>query len=670
MRTWINLKEIRISILKNLTHFPGNASRYNIKILISIVLFLGLGVISGYGQHDTNSGRTPLPTPRIYLNLSGFNLDAPKRFTAPSLKDGSTFYIKREGGGDVLYKGKLNNKIGDFSAFNPKSYYPQEYVVEAGKLVSDPFFIGPWWLQKVTYQPAMDFMIQSRHYVGNVTETRRKSYGWRDDTHFAFELNTLVEQFLSNPAAYTRMPGKITYEKPDERNTWGTLEPYNENAPDIVKLIHWGADVIVTRGLKHEMFKEQLSYFLYAWPWINRWLPEQNYKVILEYTFNHWTDSDRDQDNEYWHEETPKGTHNLLDINTKLGTTKGANPPGHTIQPNLLMYEVAKREGKENPGKFLDAAVQQADWIIDHIDWKDPQTTKGQRMSEHITLTALTHLLRVYPEDAPDGLQKKINKWAEIMISRSVNMWDFRKLSDSQWVPTGSGPTMWNEPGNLAGFPAIAYAAASVIDNRDTIKRLEEVAQAHFDNLFGRNPTGRHASYDAPVELKGVEHGWFSEHPNGIGLLENVMFVLDGSPKEEHYPYNPEIGDIGWTEGWVNFNTAYNRSLAWHAWYYSNIEIFQEGGKMKVQLQAPLNFNYAYSEPVRVKITTSNDDMEWVKLSELHPMSRQMQGTIDLKQTGTAEPNNELLELKAGEEVHATYGFGYMRQIDRIVFGN
>lgn len=636
---------------------------------ILFLLFCFSFMACGWSQNlttDKPSEQGTLPTPRIYLNLSGFNLEAPKRFTAPALEDSTDFYIRRKDGGDVLFEGKITDHIGDFSTFNPKNYYPQEYIIEAGDLISEPFYVGAWWLQKITYQPAMDFMIQSRHYVGNVRETRSKSYGWRDDTHFAFELNTLVEQYLSNPVAYDRMPRKINYEEPDKRKAWGELKPYNHDAPDIVKLIHWGADIILTRGLKHEMFKEQLAYFLYAWPWIEKWLPDQNYQRVKEYAFNHWTKEKKDLENEYWHEETPEGSHNLIEINTEIGSTKGANPPGHTIQPNLLMYEVAQRESLEAE-KYIDAAVRQAKWVIDNLDWEDPQSTKGQRMSEHITLTALVHLLREYPEKAPDGLQEKIFEWAQVVLKRSKNMWDFRKLSENQWVPTGPEPTMWNETGNIAGFPAIALAAASVIDNENITVRLEELAQSHFDNLFGRNPTGRHASYNAPVELKGVEHGWFSEHLGGIGLLENVMFVLDGSPKEEHYPYNPEIGDVGWTEGWVNFNTAYNRSLAWHAWYNSEINLDNKNNKVFIKLRAPLNFNYRSIETVQVRITTSGGDVEWVELKDAYDLALDMEGHIYLKESDRFELGNGVLEFSKGEEIKVSYGYGYMEQQDRIL---
>lgn len=89
---------------------------------------------------------------------------------------------------------------------------------------------------------------------------------------------------------------------------------------------------------------------------------------------------------------------------------------------------------------------------------------------------------------------------------------------------------------------------------------------SHFDNGFGRNPVGRHFSYDAPREIEGVEFGWFKFLPGGIGRLADARFVIDGSPKDGHYPYHPEKGDFGWTEGWIQFNTPFNLSLAWLAY--------------------------------------------------------------------------------------------------------
>ncbi|HKK17466.1 MAG TPA: hypothetical protein VJ952_02195, partial [Opitutales bacterium] len=171
--------------------------------------------------------------PEIYLNQSGFNLGAPKRFTAPTLPDGTAFSIHPAEGGEAVFSGTIEGHLGDFTAFEPDD--ERGYVVQAGGHSSVPFTVGLWQLERITYQNAVDFMIDSRHYVGNVTEERRRSYAWRDDHHFAWALRTLVPQYLSNPAAYERMPKRVSYVEP-EPGLWGALEPYDEDAPDMVKL--------------------------------------------------------------------------------------------------------------------------------------------------------------------------------------------------------------------------------------------------------------------------------------------------------------------------------------------------------------------------------------------------------------------------------------------------
>ena len=75
------------------------------------------------------------------------------------------FIVRPAKGGAALAKGVIKNKIGDFSSFNPEG--DAEYVVEAGGITSVPFRVGPFWLERISYQDAVDFMIDSRHYVGN-----------------------------------------------------------------------------------------------------------------------------------------------------------------------------------------------------------------------------------------------------------------------------------------------------------------------------------------------------------------------------------------------------------------------------------------------------------------------------------------------------------------------
>ncbi|MBI5692082.1 MAG: discoidin domain-containing protein [Verrucomicrobia bacterium] len=579
--------------------------------------------------------------PLIYLNQSGFNLGAPKRFTAPTLPDRTPFAVRPAGGGATLFSGQVTGHIGDFSAFDPADDR-REFVVVAGPHTSVPFRIGHWWLERVTYQNAVNFMIDSRHYVGNHRPVCRGSFGWRDDHHFGWELHTLVPQFLSNPSAYTRMPRQITYEAPSDPKLWGRLELYRADIPDLVKLIHWGADVLVTQQVRHEHLKAQLAYFLYAWPWLKAYLPAQNYTVVRDHTFAIWSDATKDRD--YPYDESPE--HDLLALKTKVGTTKGAYPPGFSVEPNLLLYEVARREGRPDAEKYFAAAHRQAEWMIAQLDWNDPLTTKGQRMSEWITVTGLAHFLRAYPDRAPAGLAAKLAAWAEVAVRRSANLWDFRKLDDGAgWTPMGDKPTMWNEPGNVVGLPAALLAVRPFVTAAATRQRLTELVHSHFDAMFGRNPTGRHFSYDAPREIEGVEHGWYSFYKGGIGQLEKARFVIDGGPKNQHFPYHPEVGNVGWSEGWVTFNTAFNLSLAYLAYAETSLTLRRDGDEIIIRLTAPLNFDATQVESAAVTLHRPSGETEVVTVTEDSPDARTFSARVKLPRAAAAQ---------------VTYGFGYL----------
>ncbi len=577
----------------------------------------------------------------LYLNQSGFNLGKPKRFTAPTLADGTGFVVRAVEGGAPVFRGKIQGHIGDFTAFDPED--ERDWVVEAGGLTSVPFRIGRWWIERVSYQDTIDFMIDSRHHVGNDRATCVGSFGWRDDHHFGWELHVLIPQLLSNPSAYEEMPRQITYEAPDERKLWGELEPYSDNAPDIVKLIHWGADIIVTQRLSHEHLKAQLAYFLYAWPLLKQWLPEQNYAAVRDYAFARW--SDPVADHKYPYDRS--ADQNLLALKTKMGTTKGELPPGASVQPNLLMHEVALREGRPDADLYLEAARKQVEWMIQNLDWNDPITTKGQRMSEFLTVTGMAHFLQAHPENAPDGLAQKIEEWAKVVVLRSDNLWDFRKLGDApdQWTPMGEKPQMWNEPGNVAGLPAIIFAALPAIQDPALRARLEQIAWAHIDQVFGRNPVGRHFSFDAPREVDGVEHGWFRFYPGGIGRLANARFVIDGSPKNAHYPWHPEKGDIGWTEGWIQHNLPFNLSLAYFARTDTRITVRREDATLHMEMTGPdiaADLNVPRTRAVQVR---AGDDTETVILQSVPGERGLFRGKFS---------------AKSNTPVEVTHGFGWM----------
>ena len=48
----------------------------------------------------------------------------------------------------------------------------------------------------------------------------------------------------------------------------------------------------------------------------------------------------------------------------KVGSTKGSLPPGFSIEPNLLLYEVAKREERADAEQYYQAAQLMSDGCL------------------------------------------------------------------------------------------------------------------------------------------------------------------------------------------------------------------------------------------------------------------------------------------------------------------
>jgi len=656
--SWQNVREIKGNDQKEISlvlEKPVLSDR--IRFFTETKKEVGITELAIYGQEYVDS--TALDVKKILVNQSGYNLNRPKRFSAPTLAASSAFKIVDQSTGQVVFTGKLTNHVGDFSEFNPLS--SSDYAIVVEKEESFPFRIGVNWMERVTYRNMVDFMIGSRHYVGTTDAIRPLSWAWRDGDFFNWAQQSLVSLYLSIPAAFERMEQTIHYIPNDSfseayKGKWGALESYAANTPDIVQLIQWDADVKISQKLEHEMQKVELAYFLYAWPYLKQWLPQQNFDLVYAYLQERWEKETVEEYSTTNYDMSP--SHNLLALKTKLGTTKGELPPGHSVIPNLIMFEVAKSKGDSQAQKYFDAAFNQLDWMIKNLDWNDPMTTKGQRMSEHITMRSFAFFFSQYPERSPPGLKEKVGEWAKVALSRSDNYWDFRKYSEEEWTPPS-----WNETGNVLGFPAAVLAAMSVLDEQEMKNSLEVLAWSHLDNSFGRNPTGRHFSFRSPNEIEGVELGWYSYHKGGYGLLDEVRFVFDGSPKSFHYPNHPEVGNLGWTEGWVQFNTAFNTSMAYMANYYSSISIEQRSDELIIKLKAPLNFDPNKKEPVKVLLSKSNGQEIWVELEEEFPYAEVFIGKTKIAK-GRVESEGKSLAVKSGEVLTVRYGYGFMEKVD------
>ena len=532
----------------------------------------------------------------IALNQVGFETRRSKRFTAPLTADGTPFTVRSANGGEPLFSGVIRGNIGDFSAIDAP---PGEYVIEVrgGPLkpgISDSFLIQPDLWKDLFWQPAVDFLIDSRSVVG----THPSAYGgcpWRDGTYYDAILPALVLFHRADPERIAAMPRQIDWEvdkkrvldpafKFDAKNPcsegvmdsvrryFTEIEPPAADAPDVVKLIHWGAGYyLVNPATKdpsqdpdprkiHAQTVEQVAYVVWAWPELKQWLPLSFYEKCREFCVQNWAPSL--EIGKWWQPSTYLTVEQITGDNPmggKLHPYKGRHAPGHSIVPNLLMHEIAKRDGLPDPDRYLAAAVKQADWIVKNLDWNDPRTTKGHRMSEHRTIQNLVWLLQNYPDKAPAGLKEKITAWAEVAVKRSTNMWDFRRFDDGDhWTI----PKL-NDVGNWLSTPGIATAASWVIDDPALKSRMREIAVSHADVVFGRNPRLAAGPHLPEMGFTGIELGWPIGHKlNVCARLELCRGSISSGPGSEMFPFNPD-GHYRHAEGWVNYGAAWCLSLAY-----------------------------------------------------------------------------------------------------------
>ncbi|OYV05274.1 MAG: hypothetical protein CFE26_12450, partial [Verrucomicrobiales bacterium VVV1] len=203
---------------------------------------------------------------QIAVNQVGYVTLKPKRFTAPLSPDGTPFSIRSEGGSDVLHKGVIQGGVGDFSSFQPANSSTRYVIdVSGGSLKdgrSDPFLIRSNLYQAQFWQPAVDFLIDSRSVVG----THPSAFGgcpWRDGTYYDAIIPSLVLFYLSDREKIAAMPRQIDWLADKARVTapdfkfdaknpspegvmdavrgYYQLEPPKADAPDVVNLIHCGA---------------------------------------------------------------------------------------------------------------------------------------------------------------------------------------------------------------------------------------------------------------------------------------------------------------------------------------------------------------------------------------------------------------------------------------------
>lgn len=534
----------------------------------------GLNVTSVYDSggelasqvYDVNGNpllneRKPLNTSAWFINQIGYDTVCPKRATYMGVE--TAFTLNDSETNAVVYSGVIVNNIADFSQVISAG----EYYLQTDSCSSYDFKVAENRIWNVSAKVALDFMAQSRQDAFDVGGNT--GYGWRDGHQFSFELNSLAMLYMSNPQYFESLPYGI-YRVSDCEYSELRLQ----TCPDIIWLMLFGIkryyDWNTNKGIKlHALIKGQVAYFLYLYPHISNYVSNAWYQTIRDWIIGEWG---VETSNKYWYEVNGGINNSLFATQAKIGTIKGMLPPGYAIVPNLMMYEVATRDNLVNASDFLNSAQNNIAWLVNNVDLTDPANTKGQRMSEHITFHALTFAYEQYPLLCPAGTYEKIIEIANLFITRANNYWDYVQyqtagesadVNETIWVnPESYSSGLSNQPGNVAGFMAVALSLARVITDTSIKNRLKELAVSHIDHCFGRNPLGRCFDYKATEDFDGAKLGWVERYVGGYGHLDNVVGVLDGSPKNTNYPFSPN-GNTGYTEGWVAFNSAWNMALAY-----------------------------------------------------------------------------------------------------------
>lgn len=536
----------------------------------------------------------------VCVNQIAFNDGAPKRFTVPAGCSSAKFSLHLANVDESLFTGEIKDCVGDFSSWNADAS-GGSYVVrvrDGDKVVGEsfPFEVGPRRLQLSLLQPMVDCMIDARSVVGN-HPSARKGAAWRDGTYYTHELASLAMLYLAFGDEIAAQPRQIDWlaEKrrvmdpgfnlvptrgdrdilKDVKRYYNHFDPPVAEAPDVVKLMHWGVGMTLVRpelfdpdgdgiGLQiHSQLVEQVAYVLALAPRIEKWMPGRILPDARAFVEKHWKEVGLWSIPLSWHPSTyiqPDDPRMKGAWGPWMNPYKGRFAPGHSILPNLLMYEVAQRDGMSGADRYLKAASDQARFVIQTHDWEDPRSTKGQRMSEHKTITGLVWLLMNYPDQAPAGLKASLEKWSDVMISRSDNMWDYRRYDmDKHWsIP------VFNEPGSLGGFPACALSVSWIVEDPRKKQRLREIGYGALDCLFGRNPMNT-ASPDQPELGWGgmIENGWKSDRVKvGFSHIGNVRGALKFSPTTSMFPNNPK-GRPGMVGGWTAYNAALNVGISY-----------------------------------------------------------------------------------------------------------
>jgi hypothetical protein len=595
------------------------------------ITFCCLVALSIYFSNAVFGQKGDLTSPPI-VNQAGYNLGEAKRFVCYGAPDGTSFEIlPADGAGKTLFKGKVQDFAGDFTAFNPQAATGEFIVRVPGYGDSKPFWVADHLMEKLSTQLAYQFFIDVRGSEDPVYSNEKNVAGGgpsRDGGAYTLEAVYEILLYASNPALFDRW--HEDFKDPE--------------VPDLIKLILWHAEFAyqhrdyngptahrpydighpgeVLQTYDYQNTLDQLAAVCAAYhSFLKPYLDEEKYQRYRQACLQQWEAYERDRVVRYWVKSSK-----WIDIGWQEFNEMG-NVFGQAVFRNLFMYLAEKNEPDGQPEKFLAYAREAAQDMIQNWDFNNPRHMWWIRNGEHITPQALAFFLMVAPESAPYGIQEKLAAWAEHMKTKTDNFWHYRKHSDTEWAHPKT-----KELGNT-GLGGSMFAVAHLLDD----SKLRALGWSQVNQVFGLNPAQAHYSNKSRERLDingywaGIETGWPDAHPNGAGKLGLVRGTLDGTPLDNMFPYDPEPDQEGVlpyyaTEGWAVTNRAWLSSVVFstlgsHQLKVTNsqgreIKAAAGGEKIKIELQAALNQDWQAKEQGWVIIYAGDQPPQKVQVEE------------------------------------------------------
>jgi len=571
------------------------------------------------------------PSPRKgppFVNLLGYDLDGPKRFTVPGAAEGAVFQIRSmDSGRDAApeFSGTVTGEAGDFSAFRSGGHY-QIHVEGHGS--SRPFRIQRHALQRHASRLAYQHFIDVRGHVDSAYAPTHITGGGpsRDGGGQTLEAMYELLLYVSNPALFDRWSDELPRrDMPDlvELALWhaefchkhhdfsGSAGGYENN------IRRFGYEQEPARAFDGQNLLDQLAAVCAAYgtvPGFRQHITRSLYGEYRRVCIENWERYDRHKEVRYWVESDK-----WIDEGRREFNEQG-NAFGQGLLRNLFMwmseqsigtpaektffwYDIALA-GDAQPEKFLGYAKACAEDIVQNWNFEDPWHSWALRNAEHITPQALGFLLLVAPEHAPEGTREKLRAWADHTLRRSDNLWHYRTHSDTEWSHPKS-----KEVGTVAGLAGSLFLAAHVLKD----ERLRELAWSNVNFLFGQNPIGKVLGSATALRIHNhglwpgiaIEDYWPDSYPQGTGRLGGCRGTFEGSPINAAFPYQPEHyhnPEEPWysSEGWALTNRAWLGALAFSSLDRTHLRFLdprtgtpvveaRSGEKILVELLAPIH---------------------------------------------------------------------------------